>query len=161
MVVCFEKIEDISHGKVAFYTVKLGDNQLTEIELFDSKDFSDHAQELKILYNAIDLMQIKGALKAFFKDEDAANALPVVPESLQVANGTDFGIRLYCIRINDNLAILLNGAIKTAHKNQDCENVRQHFYNAKRIAKAIDKMILDREINPVDANCFANLEIEI
>ena len=59
-------------------------------------------------------MKDKGALEAYFKVEDAANALPIVPQSLRVANKKDFGIRLYCIRINDSILVLLNGAIKTS-----------------------------------------------
>ena len=121
MIVTFEKIEDISTREVVFYTDRLDDKKLTEIEIFDEQEFPEHEHELEILYNAIDLMQGKGALKPFFKVEDAANALPIVPQSLYAASGTDFGIRLYCIRINDNLVVLLNGSIKTALKNQDCD----------------------------------------
>lgn len=116
MVVLFEKIKEISKGRVTFYTARLDDKELNEIESFDNQEFPNHTEELEILYNAIDLMQIKGALKAFFKEEDAANALPIVPQSLQVANDTDYGIRLFCIRLNDNIVVLLNGSIKTAQK---------------------------------------------
>lgn len=161
MIVLFEKIEEISGGRVTFYTAKLDDKELTEIEIFDDKDFPDHSEELEILYTAMDLMQIKGALKVFFKEEGAANALPIVPQSLQVANGTDYGIRLFCIRINDNIVVLLNGDIKTALKNKDCENVRQHFNNARAIAMEIDKMIALKEIFPTDRDCLNKLEIEI
>ena len=161
MLVLLEKIEEISTGKVTFYTARLDDKELTEIEIFDNQDFPNHSEELEILYNAIDLMQTKGAIKAFFKEEDAANALPIVPQSLQVNNETDFGIRLFCIRINDNILVLLNGSIKTTLKNKDCENVRPHFNNAKAIARKIDKMIADKDINPLDGECLNNLEIEI
>ena len=161
MTVSFEKIEDISAGEVAFYTARLGNKELTEIEIFDEQEFPQHEQELEILYNVIDLMQYKGALKLFFKEEDAANALPVVPQSLYAANGTDFGIRLFCIRLNDKIVVLLNGSIKTALKNQDCDNVRQHFNNAKKIAKKIDNLIIDGDIKPLDKDCLNDLEIEI
>jgi len=161
LIVAFEKIEDISAGEVVFYTARIGDNELTEIELFDEQEFPQHAQELEILYNAIDLMQTKGALKPFFKEEDTANALPIVPQSLHVANGTDFGIRLFCIKINDNIVVLLNGDVKTALKNQDCDNVRQHFNNARKIARKIDKMIIDGDLNPLDTDCLMDIEIDV
>lgn len=161
MVVLFEKIKEISDGRVTFYSAYLGDNDLTEIELFDNKDFPEHEHELEILYNAIDLMRTKGALKAFFKDEGAANALPFVPQSLQVANEADYGIRLFCIRINDNIVVLLNGSVKTALKNKDCNNVRPHFNNARAIALQIDKMISAKEIFSTDRDCLDKIETEI
>lgn len=161
MIVCFEKIHEFSIDKVEFYTIKLGNNELTEFELFVEKDFPNHTNEIEILYNVIEAMKTKGAKFHFFKDEANANALPIVPTSLMDSNKIDFGLRLYCIRITDNLVVLLNGNIKT-HKNPAlCENVKKHFKNALKIATKLDSLRFRNEINFLETNCLTNIEFEI
>ena len=161
MVVTFEKIEDFSSGKVDFYTIKLDDNELTEFELFVDKDFPEHESELEIIYTAIEEMQYRGAKSIYFKDESNANAMPVVTKAIMDSNKGDYGIRLYCIRLTDNLVVLLNGDIKTEPKAQDCINVKKYFKNAVIIATKLDTLVINREINFQETDCLTNLEFEI
>jgi len=161
LYVSFEKIEEFSTNFVEFYTVRIDDDQLTEFEIFDGKDFPDHYQELEIMYNAIDIMQKEGAHKAFFAFEGPANAMPVVTKVIKYSNKTDFGLRLYCIRLTDSLVVLLNGDIKTKRNPVECANVSPHFTNALRIATALDKMIFQKEITLQKPNSLTDLEIEI
>jgi hypothetical protein len=139
----------------------LDDNKLTEFELFVDKDFPEHESELEIIYNAIEEMQYRGAKSIYFKDESNANAMPVVTKAIMDSNKGDYGIRLYCIRLTDQLVVLLNGEIKTESKAQDCINVKKHFKNAVTIATKLDTLVINREINFQETDCLINLEFEI
>jgi hypothetical protein len=159
--VYFELIDDLSQKSVEFYSVKLGDDSLFEFEKFDDKDFPNHEEELQIIYSVINQMQFRGAKHYFFKHEGPANALPKVTQEIIEANKDDLGLRLYCIRLTDNVVVLLNGDIKTKQDPAECENVKVHFKNAIKIAKKLDKAILGREINYQQRDCLQHYEIEI
>ena len=161
MKVIFEKIEEISDREVEYYSVRLGEKPITEFELFDAKDFPRHDEELQIIYNVIDQMRWRGARQFFFKQEGPANALPRVNQEIIDANNEDFGLRLYCIRLTDNLVVLLNGEIKTKINPIDCPNVRIHFRNALKIAQKLDKALFDKEVNYQETDCLLEFEIEI
>ncbi len=125
----------------------MGDNPVSEFELFDEKKFPKHVEELQILYAVINQIQFRGAKHFFFKPEGSANALPRVDQVTIDANKEDLGIRLYCIRLTDHVLVLLNGDIKTTNKPKDCPNVKLHFENAIKIAKKLDAFLMDKEID--------------
>lgn len=54
---------------------------------------------------------------------------------------------MYCIRICDEVVILLNGGIKTAQKAQQCPNVAPHFTMANKVSKLLTQAIKDKEIS--------------
>lgn len=161
MIVSFEKIDNISSDAVIFYTVRLNDNRLTEIELFEEKDFPEHLKELQILFSVLNEMQIRGAKPYYFKPERNANALPKVPAEIISANKKDFGLRLYCIRLTGSIVILLNGGIKTNLDPTLCPNVQRHFSNAVKIARKLDMLLLDDEVDYEKPDCLLNLEFEL
>lgn len=55
-------------------------------------------------------------------------------------------LRLYLIRLNKNVVILLNGGQKTKNKAQQCPKVRPHFNKAQDIAKALDEALKSKDI---------------
>lgn len=144
------------------YTIKLEDNKLSEFELFDAKSFPDHHSEIEIVYNVLEEMQVRGAKDFYFKtNEGPADALPRVSKEIMDANKEDFGIRLYCIRLTDNLLILLNGDIKTHKDPRECGNVKQHFKRAIAIAAKLDKLCFDKDIDFTEQGSLDDLQIEI
>jgi hypothetical protein len=162
LLVTFEKIDELSYGALDYYTVRLGNNELTEFENFDSKDFSTHNNEVRLIYNTISLMQETGAKEHYFKFEDSAGALPKVPYALMDANKDDFGIRLYCKMVSEKIVVLFNGDIKTIQGGAvKCPRVGPHFRRATKISLHIDKAIASRDINLSDPNPFENFELDI
>ena len=161
MRVRFEKISELSENLIQFYTVRLGNNELTEFELFDEKVFPNHTHEVELAYNVILEIQRRGAYQHQFKPEHAANALPRVSQQDMDDNKDDFGLRLYCILLTRELVVLLNGGIKTKRNPEDCENVKDHFLRAKKIAVRLDKDFKNNEINYSDENPFEDYEIDI
>jgi hypothetical protein len=149
LYVSFEKIDMLSTGNVGFYTIRLGSASLTEFEKFDDSDFTHHHKELEIIYLILKEMGLRGAEPYYFRPENGAEALPakrVVPLEIIEAN-SDYGIRLYCIRLTKQVVILLNGGIKTNLNPKICPNVKMHFRNAYRLSAAITQAKLDGDID--------------
>lgn len=161
MRVTFEKLAEISSNKLTYYSVYFGSEQLTEFELFDNKDFPEHLEELQILYNVIQQMSERGARAYYFINESSAEYLPRVPDKIKDANSSDYGIRLYCKRLADNLVVLLNGDVKTKSNPKQCNNVKKHYSRAIKIGLLLDKAIVNRDVDLNAVNPFEDFEIDI
>lgn len=163
MVIRFESIEDLCSEKVDIYTVRIDDKSLFEYEEFYNKSFPNHEEEIHFIDNALEEIKKRGALRYYFRHEGPADALPQnVPNRIVELNPDDLGIRLYCIRLADNVLILLNGDIKTRQNPKECPNVRTHFLFANKLATCLTTYILENRINLFeDRNCFHTIEIEL
>lgn len=159
MTVVFHKIANFPDDVVAWYTVQLPTQMITEFERFDQKDFPEHTEDLQVIYSVIHQMMHRGAKKYFFRNEGPADALPRA--DMIDPHENDFGLRLYCIRLTDQLVVLLNGDIKTEQKPQQCPNVATHFRNAQLIARALDRALKEGDVTFVGPDCLTDLEIEI
>ena len=88
-----------------------------------------------------------GAQERFFKREGFAERLPPATYRFLDSDGeTDFGLRLYCVRISEEVVILLNGDRKIAQSIKDCLNCKPHFDFANKISDAIYEATKNDEI---------------
>ncbi|MBI4929907.1 MAG: hypothetical protein HY841_04030 [Bacteroidetes bacterium] len=144
---------------VKYYTVRLiKDEQKDESNEADKfyKIYRDpahsHHSEYKIILKVIDAIgyHYRGAEPYLFRFEDKADALP--PPRKSAKNILDIEIvmhselRLYCIRLSNEVVVLLNGGVKTRDQALNCPNVSGHFRFAQTIAKLIDDLIARKEI---------------
>lgn len=137
---------------VSFYTVRLEESELSETEKFIER-FLEHA-EFKRDFDAIMAWIEKmgndlGARRIFFRDEEGANALPPrkgILEQYTPAFVEFSQLRLYCVRVSDQIVILLNGGIKTSEKVQDSPDCMAHFRFAIQFCKQLDRLIQEGEI---------------
>lgn len=138
MLVSFHRIPELCSKTVQFWSVKLGNEHLTEFEKFDdlASEYSNpqHITEIRIIYNILEEMKVRGARRFYFKHEGSASALPIVSQGMRNSNTEDFGMRLYCIHVSESLVVLLNGGVKTKLQPEECANVKEHFKRAKKIA---------------------------
>ena len=94
--------------KVNFYTLRFQDEE-TETDKFLNQfpEGCEYDEEIDIIIKWIDQIGQRGALERYFKPESKRNdniwAIPIETASL----------RLYVIRLSDNIVILGNGGIKT------------------------------------------------
>lgn len=105
------------HTNVNIYTIRFKDES-TEIDKFLDKfqNSSKYDKDIKTIIRVLDNIGKRGALERYLRPEgkfkDNVFALPV----------EDTNLRLYVIRISDNLLILGNGGIKKTRKyNEDPE----------------------------------------
>lgn len=148
MKVKFIKIEELSTHLVGFYTVQVEGEALSEFEKFDAKSFPKNKSDVNRIFAILTKMGVRKAKSYYFRDENGAHAIPGLKQvSLkEIENSPDLGIRLYCIRLTNNLVILLNGDIKTSLDPKKCPNVKSHFVFAVKLSKMIDKAKLENII---------------
>ncbi len=145
--VSIERLGEFTFNKVTYYSVRLEDKGNTEFEDFLERHEhnEDIRQELDELFWWLEQLGTHiGARADYFRPERQAHALPPPYRKLRKAQHEH--LRLYCMRLSDQVVILFNGGVKTAETAQQCPNVKPHFDLANRLAEAIDEAIKDREI---------------
>ena len=125
--------------KVSLYSISFAIDRTTEFERFLNKfeeEASLNTDYQKILY-ALSIILDKGALERYFRPEgtigDNLCALPI--ESGR--------IRLYCLRISDEILILGNGDIKTTASYEADSKLYGYALDLQKFDKLIRKDIED------------------
>jgi hypothetical protein len=77
-----------------------------------------------------------GAVGRYFKTEDKAFRF-LVPGYIDTDDSNHYGLRLYCLPINERIVFIFNGCAKTAQKVLDCPNCSYHFRMANLMAQKI------------------------
>lgn len=131
------ELEDFKSRHLRLYTVVLEDESASLFEDFVERHST--LDELNIILAQLTTLGNMGGVPTnFLRGEDAAEALPA--KALQFVEGeyVSCALRLYCIRVSAHALILLNGAVKTAQKVQNCPNAYPYFKQANGIATAYD-----------------------
>lgn len=123
--------------KVSFYSISFQMDRTTEFERFLSK-FEEEAalnENYQRILAALEIILDKGALKRYFRPEgNAHDALCALP--LESGN-----IRLYCLRISDEILILGNGDKKTTRTYQEDSRLLGYALDLQRFEKLLKKGI--------------------
>ena len=124
---------------VSLYSISFAMDRTTEFERFLMKfeeEASLNTDYQKILY-AISIILDKGALERYFRPEgnmnDSLCALPI--ESGQ--------IRLYCLRISDEILILGNGDVKRTATYEEDARLYGYALDLQKFEKLLRKDIED------------------
>lgn len=108
------------YGIINLYSIRFDGEEHTEFEKFmmKYKDNETYQEDLYVIFAWLRRMSINGALERYFRPEgrygSGVMAIPIEINKL----------RLYCIRISNNILILGNGAEKDAGKWQESETLR-------------------------------------
>lgn len=144
--------------EVTFYTVRQCvddvDHEYSETEKF-IREFQDadhyNYEEFAILLKLIEQIGERGAFVRYFRQEDKAEALPSKPRNVKdLIIKVDSKLRLYCIRLSDNVVILCNGGVKNTDGAEFCSNVSTHFRFANKIADKLWLEIRDENMRIVN-----------
>lgn len=151
-----------------FYSVLVEGHDTAEFIDFLDRMRKSHPTQLGELLQIIrEIGNVYGAETRFFRPERDASALP--PPRFQYVGDDDedpdnqYGLRLYCLRLNDTVVILFNGDLKTAKTAQECLNCKRHFEFANRVTRRIDEGIAEKVITSGNRNIdgFELFEFEI
>lgn len=160
-------VPDLQFSKVSYCTVQVSGRPFTEFKDFQirmGKCEKDKRQRNEINRWIERIGNIYGAQDQFFKREGWAERLPPATYRFIDSDGeTDFGLRQYCILLNEELVILLNGDRKTAQSVRDCSKCKPHFDLANKISDAIYKATVNGnvEINGRDILIDEGFNLEI
>jgi len=134
-------LEELQFSKVSYYTVRVVGKLQSEFRDFQTRMLQNEKDKKQVaeINRLIKIIGKKyGAQERFFKREGFAERLPPATYHFIDSDGeTDFGLRLYCVRISEDVVVLLNGARKTTQKIKDCPNCKQHFEFANKVSNAI------------------------
>lgn len=137
-------------AKCTFYTVRKIEENLSETDKFFIKyRAKEHLK--RSLLELVNFMvryigQKTGALSYFFRFENKAQALPPPSKFSQLSiNTKGFPLRLYCLRISNEIVILFNGAEKDSQKAQE-GSTKKAFNQANYFAQKIDNAIINKEL---------------
>ena len=128
-----------NEGVVTMYTLQFIGDELSEFEKFIKK-FKDNAQlkrDYQIIIYALSKVAKNGAWKRYFRPEGKMNdrvcAIPV-----------DSGkLRLYCLRISDQILIIGNGGLKNTRTYEESEELSGYVMDLQKF-DGIIKMGVDR-----------------
>lgn len=143
----------IRFRKVTYYSVQIEEEQESLFMNFANKHIGERYDEQMaiIRFWLKKIGEEIGAKEYYFRPEGFrggdARALPPSAKIIDV----ECNLRLYCMRINDEIVILFNGAEKTANTAQNCPLVLPHFLQANKLTRVIDQAFKDRDIE-IDDN---------
>jgi hypothetical protein len=146
LVATIVEIPHLRYRKVAYYTIYVEGRERSEFLDFQTRmkshpEFSrSHGQLNQFLK---DIGQKHGAKKAHFRHERNAVALPPPYYIQPEGSPSKYGLRLYCLRLSEEVVILLNGGLKTNDKAGLCPNCKPHFDFANKIAQKVDEIIVE------------------
>ena len=145
-------IFDDQGKQCTFYTVRWEESRLSETDKFflkyeSDRNFKRPLQELAMFISK-KIGDELGALKDFFRFENTAQALP--PSGTHKVEGIyinygNFPLRLYCLRISENLVVLFNGGEKTSNTAQRGKT-SMAFHEANFFAKKILTALFHKDI---------------
>lgn len=125
--------------KVSLYSISFAMDRTTEFERFLSKfeeEASLNTDYQKILY-ALSIILNKGALERYFRPEGIMNdnlcALPIESGRL----------RLYCLRISDEILILGNGDVKRSETYEEDARLYGYALDLQKFDKLLRQDIED------------------
>jgi hypothetical protein len=143
-----------TYPKVTYYTVRWENAELSETDKFIEKFLYqqvDYKRELQEILTLIEVIGEERGAKDFYfsRHENLATALP--PSSMLLVKGIEIlfyenRLRLYCVKINENIVVLFNGGIKSSQTVQNSPDLIIKFREAQNFAKRIWQAIQDKEI---------------
>lgn len=123
------------NDNVGLFSICFDGNEESEFEkfLYEFKDNATYNKDFNVILMAISKIIDKGALERFFRNEgkmhDNAKALAIDSRKL----------RLYCLRISDQILILGNGGVKNTRTYQENEKLSGYVMDLQTFDKVLLK----------------------
>ena len=127
------------YEKVSFYSISFQMDRTTEFERFLSK-FEEEAEfneDYQRILAALEIILDRGALERYFRPEGSINDnLCAIP----IESGN---IRLFCLRISDQILILGNGDKKTTRTYQEDRKLLGYALDLQKFDRLLKKDLED------------------
>ena len=134
--------------KVTFYTVRWDGAELSETDKFIAKyksSTSNRSDLDEILTLIVEIGEYRGASDVYFR-RHAGKAKELPPLTAFEIQYFHNNLRLFCIKVTDNIVILFNGGRKTSQTTQDSPDLNMHFLEAQTFSTKILSALYDKDI---------------
>lgn len=101
--------------KLNLYSIRFEGSEYSEIEKFvlNFSEISEYKEDLDVILAWLENIATRGALERYFRPESSyGSGVKAIPISTN-------NLRLYCIRLSDNILIVGNGGVKDVDKWQN------------------------------------------
>ena len=141
------------NDNVGMFSICFDDSEESEFEKFlnEFKDNATYNKDFNVILLALSKIIDKGALERFFRNEgrmrDNVKALAIDSRKL----------RLYCLRISDQVLILGNGGVKTTRTYQENEKLSGYVMDLQTFDKVLVKAQKTGKIT-IEKNMITDIE---
>lgn len=117
------------------FSICFDGNEESEFEKFlnEFKDNATYNKDFNVILLALSKIIDKGALERFFRNEGKMN------DSVKALAIDSRKLRLYCLRISDQILILGNGGVKTTRTYQENEQLSGYVMDLQTFDKVLIK----------------------
>lgn len=138
---------------VGLYSICFEGNDLTEYERF-LKRFMDDAtlnEDFRKIFRAINRIVANGALERYFRPEGKMN------DSLVALSIDSKVLRLYCLRISDQILIVGNGGAKTTRTYEESEELSGYVMDLQKFDSLIEQGVREGKLK-IERNVITGIE---
>lgn len=134
------------------FSICFDGESFTEFEKFVTRHKEHYSKDLNIILAAINrMLQASGFLERYFRPEgkmrDRVCALPL----------TSGKLRLYCLRLSDNVLIAGNGGVKETQRYEDSEELSGYVISLQNLDNAIRLAVKKGEVT-IEEHSISNVE---
>lgn len=123
------------NDNVGMFSICFEGNEESEFEKFlnEFKDNATYNKDFNVILLALSKIIDKGALERFFRNEGKMS------DNVKAFTIDSRRLRLYCLRISDQILILGNGGVKTTHTYQENEILSGYVMDLQTFDKVLLK----------------------
>ena len=123
------------NDNVGMFSICFDGNEESKFEKFlnEFKDNATYNKDFNVILLALSKIIDKGALERFFRNEGKMN------DSVKALAIDSRKLRLYCLRISDQILILGNGGVKTTRTYQENEQLSGYVMDLQTFDKVLIK----------------------
>lgn len=138
---------------VGLYSICFEGNDLSEYERFVQKFMDDATlnEDFRKVLRAINRIVVNGALERYFRPEGKMN------DRLAALSIDSKVLRLYCLRISDQILIVGNGGAKTTRTYEESEELSGYVMDLKKFDLLLEQGMKSGNIK-VERNVITGIE---
>ena len=139
--------------KVGLYSICFDGNNLTEYEKFVKKFVDDATlnEDFRKVFRAINRIIANGALERYFRPEGKMG------DHLAALSIDSKVLRLYCLRISDQILIVGNGGAKTTRTYEECEELSGYVIDLQKFDAILEQELKTGNIK-IEQNVITGIE---
>ena len=139
--------------KVGLYSICFDGNDLTEYEKFVKKFMNDATlnEDFRKIFHAINRIVANGALERYFRPEGR------IKDNLTALSIDSKVLRLYCLRISDQILIVGNGGAKTTRTYEESEELSGYVMDLQKFDALLEQEQKNGKIK-IEQNVITGIE---